>query len=139
MRKEMQKEEYIGNCLWFPKHQWRCLGNCHSRSVVYQRNSKKWFCNVDGLRDCHSKWNKSERAKHIWYHLCVGFKIYHRWTYPRSKNRLTDIENRLLVQGGGYRRKFGIHRSRLIYRMNKQQGLTAQHTELYLIKLNHKP
>ena len=42
-------------------------------------------------------------------------------------------------QGGGYRRKFGIYRDRLLYRMDKQQGLTAQHTELYLIKLNHKP
>ena len=32
---------------------------------------------MDGPRDYHTEWNKSERKRQIlytWYHLCVGFK-----------------------------------------------------------------
>ena len=38
-------------------------------------------------------------------HLHAEPKIWHKWTYLKSRNRLTDIENRLTVsqweRGGG--------------------------------------
>ena len=36
----------------------------------------------------------------IWYHLYVESKIWHKWTYLQNRNRLTDIENRLVVAKG---------------------------------------
>ena len=36
----------------------------------------------------------------IRYHLCVESKIWHKRTYLRNRNRLTDIENRLVVAKG---------------------------------------
>ena len=32
-----------------------------------------------------------------WHHLYVESKIWHKWTYPWNRNRLTDIDNRLVV------------------------------------------
>ena len=40
----------------------------------------------------------------IWYHLYVESKIWYKWTYLQSRNRLTDIENKFMVtkgKGGG--------------------------------------
>ena len=38
------------------------------------------------------------RAWHFaWHHLYVESKIWHKWTYPWNRNRLTDIDNRLVV------------------------------------------
>ena len=40
----------------------------------------------------------------IWYHLYVESKIWHRWTYPQNRNRLTDMKSRLVFakeEGGG--------------------------------------
>ena len=56
----------------------------------------------------------------IWYHLYVESKIRHKWTYLWNRNRLTDIENRLVVAkgelgGGGMDWEFGISRSKLLY------------------------
>ena len=61
--------------------------------------------------------------------ICVESKIWHKWTYLWNRNRLTDIENRLVVakeegDGGGMDWEFGVSRCKLfIYRMDKQQGL----------------
>ena len=30
----------------------------------------------------------------------MGFEIWHRWTYLQNRNRLIDIENRLVVAKG---------------------------------------
>ena len=44
----------------------------------------------------------------------------HKTTYPQNRNRLTDIENRLVVakeegNGGGKDWEFGISRCKLVY------------------------
>ena len=54
----------------------------------------------------------------IWFHLYVESKIWHTWTY--LQNRLTDIQNRLVVAkgegaGGGKDWEFGISRCKLAY------------------------
>ena len=44
--------------------------------------------NMDGPRDDHTKWSKSDRKINItWYHLYMESK----------KNKLTDIKNKLMV------------------------------------------
>ena len=37
----------------------------------------------------------------IWYHFYVeSRKKSHKWTYLQNRNRLTDLENKLMVMGG---------------------------------------
>ena len=36
----------------------------------------------------------------IWYHLHMESKICYKWTYLWNRNRLTDIEDRLIVAKG---------------------------------------
>ena len=69
-----------------------------------QRNTtlpwKEWnnaICNnMAGPGDYHTK-AKSERERHTIYHLYVKSKIEHKWTNLWNKNRLTNIENRLVA------------------------------------------
>ena len=62
----------------------------------------------------------SQTKTNIWYHLYVESKIWHKWTYLWNRNRLTDIENRLVVakgerDEGGIDWEFGISRYKLLY------------------------
>ena len=41
-----------------------------------------------------------KKTNSIWYHICVESKIWHKWTYLWNRNRLTDLENRLVVAKG---------------------------------------
>ena len=72
-------------------------------------HKKEWnnaVCShMDGPRDCHTEWSKSEKNK---YHDIVymwNLKKCHKWTYLQNRNRLTDIDNKLMVtkgeRGGG--------------------------------------
>ena len=64
--------------------------------LSYKKEPNNAICsNMDVTGDYHTKWSKSERD--IWYHLYVESKIWHKWTYLQNRNRLTDIENRLVV------------------------------------------
>ena len=38
-----------------------------------------------------------KKTNTIWYHLDVESKTQHKWIYLWNKNRLTDIENSLVV------------------------------------------
>ena len=56
----------------------------------------------------------------VWYHLYVESKIWCKLTYLWNRNRLWDIENRLMVAkgegcGGEMDWEFGISRSKLLY------------------------
>ena len=44
----------------------------------------------------------------IWYQLCVESKKWYKWTYLQKRNRLTDIENKLMDTKGG--REEGINK-----------------------------
>ena len=98
----------------------------HIHNVILLSHKKEWnnfICsNMDGFRDYHTKWSRSERMTNaIWYHLYVEPKIGHKWTY--LWNRLT--ENRLwriglwLPRGRAGGRamdwKSGISRHKLFY------------------------
>ena len=54
--------------------------------------------NMDGPRDDHTKWSKSDRERHIPFAITYrwNLKIRHKWTYLRNTNRITDLENRLM-------------------------------------------
>ena len=49
--------------------------------------------------------SEENQANMVWYHLYVGSKKWYKWTYLKSRNRLTNIENKLMVikgdKGGG--------------------------------------
>ena len=73
-----------------------------------------------------------------WYHLYVESKIWHKWTYLRNRNRLTDIENRLVV---AKRDELGVCQMQTIrYRMDKQgvQYSTGNYIQYPVINHNGK-
>ena len=60
-----------------------------------------------------------KEKKTVWYCLHMEFKIQHKWTYRQNRNRVINIENRLVVakgeeNGGGMDREFGISRCKLL-------------------------
>ena len=70
-------------------------------------------------RDYHTKWSQKQKDT-IWHHLYLEYKTGHKWTYLWNRNRLTDIENRLVVSKGESGRgkkdwEFEISRCRLLY------------------------
>ena len=53
-----------------------------------------------GPRD-YTKWSKSEKDKYPMISLICGiWKKWCRWIYLLNRNRLTDIENKLMVNKG---------------------------------------
>ena len=61
------------------------------------------FCsNMDGTRDSHSKWSKSERERQMPYDITYmwNLKCGTKWAYLQNRNRLIDIENRLVAAKG---------------------------------------
>ena len=77
---------------------------------------KEWdndICsNMDTTRDHHTKWNKSDREGQISYGITYmwNLKKWCKWTYLQNRNRLTGVENKLMVTKGekGGKDKFGI-------------------------------
>ena len=67
--------------------------------------------NMDGPRDCHTEWNKSDRERQIAYDIAYmwNLKKGYKWTYPQNRNRVTVVENKLMLTRGkrGVRDKMG--------------------------------
>ena len=65
-------------------------------------HKKEWnnaICiNVDGPRDYHTKWSNSdgERKYHMISHKHEILKTWYKWIYLQNRNRLKDIENKLM-------------------------------------------
>ena len=51
---------------------------------------------MDGPRDCHTEWSKSEREKQILYIKAYMWNLekWYRWSYLQNRNRDTDVENK---------------------------------------------
>ena len=47
-----------------------------------------------------SEVSQKQKDNYHWYHLYVESKIWHKWTYLQNRNRLIDIENRLVLAKG---------------------------------------
>ena len=87
----------------------------HIYNGILLSHEKEWnnaICsNMDGPRDYHAKWSKSERERQISYIAYMwNLKAWYKWTYLQNKNRLTDIKNKLMVTKGerGGRDKLGV-------------------------------
>ena len=69
--------------------------------LTYKKEWHDAICsNMDGPRDYHSKWSKSDKGKtNIWYHSYVEsiFKKIYTWIYLQNKRTLIDIQNKLMV------------------------------------------
>ena len=94
---------------------------------------------MDGPRDYHTKWSESERERQIPDDITYMWNLRHKGTYLRNRNRLMDIENRLVVakgEGEWGRDGLGVwdqQMQTIIHRMDKQQGPTVEHRELYSV------
>ena len=86
---------------------------------------------MDGPRDYHTKWSKPDRERQISYDITYmwNLKKWYKWTYLQSRNRLTDVENKLTVtKQGGSRDKLGDwdwHIHTTLYKTDNQQGPTV--------------
>ena len=58
---------------------------------------------MDGSRDCHTEWSKSEREKQISYINANMWNLekWYRWTGLQGRNRDTDVENKHMDTKGG--------------------------------------
>ena len=76
---------------------------------------------MDGPRDCHTEWSKSEREKQISYDIAYMWNLekWYRWTCLQSRNRVTDVENKLTdtkgERGGGMNWEIGTDIHTLLY------------------------
>ena len=57
---------------------------------------------MDRPTDCHTEWSKSEIEKGTLYNITYMWNLekWYRWTYLQSRNRDTDVENKLMDTKG---------------------------------------
>ena len=73
----------------------------HINNGILLSQKKEWnnaICrDVDRPTDCHTEWSKSEREKPTSYSIVYKWNLekQYRWTYLQSRNRDTDVENKL--------------------------------------------
>ena len=65
----------------------------------YPRGSinSKQNCNMDGLKIIILSEVCQTKTNIILYHLYVESKKWYKWTYLQYRNRLTDLEDKLVV------------------------------------------
>ena len=76
----------------------------HIYNGILLSDKKEWnnaICsNMDGPRDYHMKWSKSDRERQISHDVTYIWNLKnkkYKWTYLQNRNRLTDIEYKLMV------------------------------------------
>ena len=66
--------------------------------LLSHKKEQSWvICrDVDGPRDCHTEWSKSERGKQISYINAYTWNLekWYRWTGLQGRNRDTDVEKK---------------------------------------------
>ena len=77
---------------------------------------------MDGPGDYHTKWSKSDRERQVTYDIAYmwNLKKLIQMNLLQNRNRLTDLENELMVTRGegwegGIDREFGIDMYTLLY------------------------
>ena len=78
---------------------------------------------MNGPRDCHTEWSKSDREKQTSYDIAYmwNLKKWYKWTYLQNRNRVTDIENKLMVtkrEGGDKLGDWDWHIHTTIYKID---------------------
>ena len=73
--------------------------------LLSHKKEQSWvICwDVDGSRDCHTEWSKSEREKQISYiNACMwNLEKWYRWISLQGRSWDTDVENRHMDTKGG--------------------------------------
>ena len=77
----------------------------HIYNGILLSYKKEWniviWSNMDGPRDYHTKRSKSDRERQIYDITYMwNLKKWYKWTYLQNRNRLTDLENQILVTKG---------------------------------------
>ena len=87
---------------------------------------------MDGPRDYHTKWSKWDRERQVSYDITYmwNLKKWYKWTYLQNRNRLTDLENELIVTKRGRQGRdseavwdWVVHTA--IFKTDNQQGPTV--------------
>ena len=71
--------------------------------LSHKKEQNNAICsNMDRPRDCHTEWSKSDRERQISYDIAYmwNLKKWYKWTYLQNRNRVTDVENKLMVTRG---------------------------------------
>ena len=108
---------------------------------ITQPLKKEWnnaICShLEGPGDYYTKRSKSDRERQRSYDITYtqNIKKWYKWTYLQKRNRLTDLENELMVTRGKAGRRdrlrvwgFCVHAD--ILRIDNQQGSTVSPKEL---------
>ena len=73
--------------------------------LLSHKKEQNWvICrDMDGSRDCHTEWSKSESEKQILYIISYMWNLekWYRWTSLHGRNRDTDLENKRMGTKGG--------------------------------------
>ena len=78
----------------------------HIYNGILLSHKKEWnwvICrDMDGSRDCHTEWSKSEREKQIYINAYMWhLEKWYIWTDLQGRNRDTDVENKRMDTKGG--------------------------------------
>ena len=72
-------------------------------SFSHKKEQNNAICsNMDGPRDCHTEWSKSDTERQISYDIAYmwNLKKGYKWTYLQNRSRVTDVENRFMLTRG---------------------------------------
>ena len=69
-------------------------------SAIKKERNNAICSNTDGPRDYHMKWSKSDKDKYHDITYMCNLKKWYKWTSLPNWNRLTNIENKLMVTKG---------------------------------------
>ena len=62
---------------------------------------------MDTSRDSHAEWTQIEKDKYYDISYMWNLKKWYKWTYLQNRNRVTDVENKFMVNWGGKNKEEG--------------------------------
>ena len=91
----------------------------HLYSWILLSHENKWhnaIChNMDGPRDCHAQWSKSDREGDMSYHIPYVWNLKRNYRNELTKQKETHREPIYSWRGEGIVRKFGKDMDTLLY------------------------
>ena len=72
-------------------------------SLSHKKERNSAICsNMDRPRDCHIEWSKSDKERQMSYDIIYmgNLKKGYKGTYLQNRNRITNVENKLMGTRG---------------------------------------